>query len=50
MYKAGLKAGFQAIEYTAQYPHPDFISNEVVRKYFDVCKGPDYVMKLRGNQ
>lgn len=47
MMHAGMSAGFKAIDYKIQYPHPDYVDNEVMRKYLDVCNGTDYVMKMK---
>jgi len=47
MYKAGLDAGFTKVDYKLQYPSKEYENHPVVRKYFDECNGPDYLMKLR---
>ena len=47
MMHAGMSAGFKAIDYKLQYPHPDYADNEVMRKYIDECKATDYVMRMK---
>ena len=50
MFKAAREAGFNTVDYTLAYPNPEYKDNEVVRKYIDVCKATDYVMKMKQNQ
>jgi hypothetical protein len=47
MFKAGYEAGFSNISHTPQYPHPDYESDVVVRRYLDICKPSDYLMKFK---
>lgn len=47
MFQAAGAAGFNQIDYQKCYVNPEYADNEVVRKYFDECGSPDYVMKLK---
>lgn len=47
MFKAAWDAGFNDIMWKKAYLEPGYEKNEVCRKYIDVCKSPDYVMKLK---
>lgn len=47
MFSAGYKAGFNLIECGPQYPDPAVSNDPMIRKYIDVCKPHDYILKLR---
>ena len=47
MFKAANEAGFNALDYKKQYPHPDFKNHPAVRKYIDELNAPDYIMRMK---
>lgn len=47
MFKAGIEAGFNTVDYRPACPHPDFQQNAVLRKLIDEHNSPDYVMKFK---
>jgi SAM-dependent methyltransferase len=47
MASACVEAGFKTVTPKSQYPNPEFESHPVIRKYIDVVKMPDYLVKAR---
>ena len=46
MFKAGLEAGWQKVEYFLQYPDPEFKDHPVIKRYNTECNPTDYFMKF----
>ena len=47
MFKAGLAAGLNQIEFKAQYPDPEVKDDPVVKRYLETCNPHDYLLKFR---